>query len=108
MKVAGYLLLILSLSGCAAWERMQRRAWEKDGACATVCDYRQGYLSAVYTLSPTQCRCNTPQLADFNAQRSAAGFQPLDDPNVTLTCTPDCKTEALHICAHQPWRCPEY
>ena len=109
-----FIILLLLLAGCGPgtwwhknvsepWHKLEVKAWKKHGACSVVCDYRQGYMSAVLTLSPTECRCNTPQLSDFNAGR----MNPLDNPNVTLTCYPDCKTEAIRICAYQQWRCPE-
>jgi len=98
------IIMLIFLSSCAAYERAERKAWLEHGDCSTVCDYVQGYMSTSYKLSPTQCRCYTPQLRDFNAGRRIQ----LDDPEVVITCTPDCKTKALSICAHQPWRCPEY
>lgn len=98
------LALVVLLSGCAAYRAAERRAWEKYGDCAVVCDYVQGYMSTSYKLSPTQCRCYTPQLASFNEGRMIT----LDNPESVVTCTPDVKTRALSICAHQPWRCPEY
>lgn len=107
-----YLLLATLLAGCGPgswWHRQEVKAWEKHGACSVVCDYRQGYMSAVLTISPTECRCITPTLQMFNDARASAGLQPLDTPNVTLTCDGPggCEYEALRICAHQPWRCPE-
>lgn len=107
LLLIAFLALIAQLTGCgygSTWYRLEKAAWEKDGACSTVCDYRQGYMSTAYTLSPTECRCYTPQLREFNEGRRI----PLDNPEVTYTCYPDCKTEATKICAYQSWRCPEF
>jgi len=95
-------LMFLILSSCAAYQRAEKAAWYKHGACATICDYEQNYMSTSYTLNPTQCRCYTPQLRDFNEGRLIK----LDSPEGVITCEPDCKTVAAKICARQPWRCP--
>jgi hypothetical protein len=89
-------LLILFLASCAA----DRDAWRRDGACAVVCDYRTGYLSAARTVSPFTCRCITPELATINEQHSI----PLAAPAGTIHCCGGCVAEAEAILKRQPWR----
>lgn len=98
------LLIALTLSGCAAFRAAEKRAWEKDGDCAVICDYVQGYMSTAIQTGPNSCHCHTPQLASFNEGRLIA----LDSPEAEVECKPDCKTEAAKICAYNSWRCPEF
>lgn len=90
------VVVALALSGCASY----RSAWERDGACAVVCDYRQGYMSTAYALNSVQCRCYTPQLAAFNEGR----MLPVDQPGAVVLCSPDCSAEAARLTSRQPWR----
>ena len=84
------IVICFLLTGCAAWNKMQKEAWEKDGACSVVCDYRMNSMSTSYTIDAQHCSCYSPAAAEFNIGR----LIPLDETHKVVSCAPDCKTLA--------------